>query len=90
MLIRWHRKGFGLFWRWRSRRPGPTHMPADLRRYVFRFRTEAWTGFSGAQRVREKSCALRLACELFVAVTAGFKLLFVFVVIEVGSLRVAA
>src|SRR5262245_29574462 len=31
-LIRWHRKGFGLFWRWKSRPRGRPRVPADLQR----------------------------------------------------------
>ena len=30
-LVRWHRKGFRLFWRWKSRGPGRPPIPADLR-----------------------------------------------------------
>jgi hypothetical protein len=33
-LIRWHRKAFGLFWRWRSQGPGRPRIPADLRRLI--------------------------------------------------------
>src|SRR5262245_5121171 len=33
-LIRWHRKGFQLFWRWKSRRCGRPRLPADLRRLI--------------------------------------------------------
>jgi hypothetical protein len=29
-LIRWHREGFRLFWRWKSRAPGRPPIPADL------------------------------------------------------------
>jgi hypothetical protein len=29
-LRRWHRKGFRLFWRWKSRRPGRPPIPDDL------------------------------------------------------------
>jgi hypothetical protein len=29
-LIRWHRQGFRLFWRWKSRAPGRPPIPADL------------------------------------------------------------
>src|SRR5262249_46455990 len=29
-LIRWHRKGFRLFWRWKSRAPGRPAIPANL------------------------------------------------------------
>ena len=32
-LIRWHRKGFRLFWRWKSR-PGRPPIPVDLRRLI--------------------------------------------------------
>src|SRR5262245_35164533 len=33
-LIRWHRKGFRLFWRWKSRAPGGPPIPADLRQLI--------------------------------------------------------
>jgi putative transposase len=33
-LIRWHRKGFRLFWRWKSRGPGRPPIPADLRQVI--------------------------------------------------------
>jgi putative transposase len=33
-LVRWHRKGFQLFWRWRSRPRGRPRVPADLRRLI--------------------------------------------------------
>src|SRR6266851_1553077 len=33
-LIRWHRKGFRLFWRWKSRPPGRPRLPADLQRLI--------------------------------------------------------
>src|SRR5271169_6731222 len=33
-LIRWHRKGFKLFWRWKSRRRGRPRLPADLRALI--------------------------------------------------------
>ncbi len=32
-LIRWHRKGFQLFWRWKSS-PGRPRLPADLQRLI--------------------------------------------------------
>src|SRR5689334_11130814 len=31
-LIRWHRRGFQLFWQWKSRPHGRPRLPADLRR----------------------------------------------------------
>ena len=33
-LIRWHRKGFRLFWRWKSRPRGRPRLPADLQRLI--------------------------------------------------------
>jgi transposase InsO family protein len=33
-LIRWHRRGFRLFWRWKSRPRGRPRVPADLRRLI--------------------------------------------------------
>ncbi len=29
-LVRWHREGFRLFWRWKSRRPGRPPIPKDV------------------------------------------------------------
>ena len=33
-FIRWHRKGFRLFWRWRSRGPGRQPIPADVQQLI--------------------------------------------------------
>jgi hypothetical protein len=33
-FLRWHRKGFRLFWRWKSRPPGRPPLPKDLRRLI--------------------------------------------------------
>jgi putative transposase len=33
-LIRWHRKGFRLFWRWKSRPRGRPRVPADLQQLI--------------------------------------------------------
>jgi putative transposase len=33
-LIRWHRKGFRLFWKWKSRSPGRPRVPVDLRKLI--------------------------------------------------------
>jgi hypothetical protein len=33
-LIRWHRKGFQLFWRWKSTPRGRPRLPADLRHLI--------------------------------------------------------
>src|SRR6476619_260977 len=33
-LIRWHRKGFRLFWRWKSKPSGRPRLPRDLRQLI--------------------------------------------------------
>jgi putative transposase len=33
-LIRWHRKGFRLFWKWKSRRRGRPRIPATLQKLI--------------------------------------------------------
>src|SRR5215475_5418499 len=33
-LIRWHRKGFRLFWRWKSKPPGRPCLPKNLRQII--------------------------------------------------------
>ncbi len=124
-LIRWHRKGFQLFWRWKSRPPGRPRLPADLqrliadmaaanrtwgeeriaselllklgirvsprtvRRYMSRgaaprggARSQTWSTF-----VRNHASAV-LACDFFVAVTASFRVIYIFVVLEVGTRRI--
>ncbi len=125
-LIGWHRKGFRLFWRWKSRPRGRPRLPADLRalivemarsnptwgeeriaselllklgirvspRTVRRYMPEDaghWNGVS-SQRwmtfVRNHAHAI-LACNFFVSVTASFRLLCVFVIMEVGTRRIA-
>ena len=124
-LIRWHRKGFALFWRWKSRPRGRPKLPTALqrliaemaaanrtwgeertaselllklgirvsprtvRRYMSRgaaprdgARSQTWTTF-----VRNHANAV-LACDFFVTVTATFRVLYVFMVLEVGTRRI--
>src|SRR5262245_31989970 len=33
-VIRWHRKGFQLFWRWKSRAPGRPRIPAEVQQLI--------------------------------------------------------
>ena len=33
-LVRWHRQGFRLFWRWQSRRPGRPRIPHELQELI--------------------------------------------------------
>jgi transposase InsO family protein len=123
-LIRWHRKGFRLWWRWKSRSRGRPPIPADLqqliatmaaanrtwgeeriadellvklgirvsprtvRRYMpsrpprARQGTQAWSTF-----VRNHARGV-LASDFFVVVTATFRVIYVFVVLEVGTRRI--
>jgi transposase InsO family protein len=121
-LIRWHRAGWKLFWRLKSR-PGRPPIPAELRALIRRIANEnpSWgeerianelllkIGIRVSPRTVNKylprrprgrrrgdlrwSTFLRLhaqgiiACDFFVAVTATFRLLYVFVVIEHHSRR---
>ena len=121
-LIRWHRAGFRLFWRFKSRLGRPP-IPMELRQLIRRMATEnplwgeerianelrlklglgvsprtvakylpkrAPGGRRGDQRwstfLRNHANAI-VACDFLVAITATFRLLYVFVVIEHGSRR---
>ena len=124
-LIRWHRAGWRLYWRWRSRPRGRPRIPRNLQqlivamaranptwgeerianelslklgiavspRTVGRYReltrpprnghpSQRWSTF-----VRNHAQAV-LACDFCVAITASFQLLYVFVVLEVGTRRI--
>ena len=121
-LIRWHRAGWKLFWRLKSR-PGRPPIPLELQRLIRRMATEnpSWgeerianelllkLGIKVSPRTVSKyvpkrptgrprgdmrwSTFLRLhaqgiiACDFFLAVTATFRQLYVFVVIEQRSRR---
>ena len=124
-LTRWHRKGFRLFWRWKSRPPGRPRVPVSLQQLIIQMAganrtwgeeriasellvklgirvsprtirrympsdpkpnrgpgSQAWSTF-----VRNHARSV-LACDFFVTVTAGFRLLYVFVVLEVATRRI--
>ena len=119
-LMRWHRAGFRLLWRWKSR-PGRPAIPVELRQLIRRMAAEnpLWgeerianelllkLGLKVSSRTVRKYMPKRppgrprgdqrwatflrnharaiIACDFFVAVTASFRLLFVFVIIEHGS-----
>jgi len=121
-LIRWHRAGWKLFWRLKSRSGRPP-IPPELQALIRRIANEnpSWgeerianelllkIGIRVSPRTVNKylswhprgrpkgdlrwSAFLRLhaqgiiACDLFVAVSATFRLMYVFVVIEHGSRR---
>jgi putative transposase len=125
-LIGWHRKGFKLFWRWKSRLGRP-RIPENLRQLIVRMVRENPTW--GEERIAaELSVKLGLlvsprtvraywprdrdprgcsrtssqhwrtfvrnhakvivASDFLVAITAGFRVLYVFVLMEVGSRRI--
>ena len=121
-LLRWHRQGWKLFWRLKSR-PGRPPIPSRLQALIRQMAREnpLWGEERIANELQLKlgiqvspptvskyllpgprgrprgdlrwSAFLRihaegiLACDFFVAVTASFRLLYVFVVIEHGSRR---
>jgi len=125
-FVRWHRQGFRLIWKWKSRPRGRPRIPAELqnlivemananpawgeerianelllkvgirisprtvRRYMPKGRgpqrgpsSQRWMTF-----VRNHAKGI-LACDFFVTVTASFRILYVFVVMEVGTRRIA-
>jgi putative transposase len=122
-LIRWHRQGWRLFWRWTSR-PGRPPIPLALRRLIVTMAraNPTWGeerianarllklglavsprtvgrylrgmrpphGGRPSQRwatfVRNHAHAV-LACDFFITVTARFRVLYVFVVLDVGTRR---
>ena len=123
-LIRWHRKGFRLFWKWKSRPRGRPCVPADVReliaemansnptwgeerianelllkigiqispRTVGRYMpkspnrpvdpSQRWMTF-----VRNHAKAI-IAADFFVVVTATFRLVYVLVIMEIGTRRI--
>ena len=125
-LTRWHRQGFKLFWRWKSRPIGRPRIPEELRQLILAMArdnptwgqeriaaellvklgirvsprtirkylpenpqngrrhtipTQRWMTF-----VRNHARTM-LACDFFVSVTVRFQILYVFVMMEVGSRR---
>jgi len=60
-LIRWHRKGFQLFWRWKSRSRGRPRVPADLQRLIGEMNIRAinssfMTGTASIPHVSTRRC----------------------------------
>ena len=125
-LIGWHRKGFRLFWKWKSK-GGRPRLPRKIRQLIAEMASENPTW--GEERIANE-LALKLgiyvsprtvraywpegpsesrlrstrpqhwrtfvrnhaqaivACDFLVAVTARFRLLYVLVVMEIGSRRI--
>jgi putative transposase len=125
-LIRWHRKGFQLFWRWKSKPRGRPRVPANVRELISemarsnptwgeeriaaelllklgirlsprtvrrympldigpskRAPSQRWMPF-----VRNHAQAI-LTCDFFIVVTTHFRVLYVFVIMEVGTRKIA-
>src|SRR5580704_4543151 len=112
-----------MFWRWKSRRPGRSALPTDLRELVLRMARENATwgekriadelllklGIRVSPRtvgkylgrgkprrnsgqrwktfVRNHAQAI-VACDFFVSATVSFRVLYVFVAVEIGSRRI--
>ena len=124
-LIRWHRKGFRLFWRWKSNPTGRPPLPKDLRQLIRKMAAENPTwgeerianelklklGIRVSPRTVEKylrdggpartpdpkqrwltfvhnHAKVIVACDFFVVITATFRTLYVFVLMEVGTRRI--
>ena len=125
-FVRWHRKAFKLYWRWKSRGGRPP-LPKHIRQLIARMVRENITWgeervadelslklgilvsprtvgkywpkpLGGTGRSRTSSQHWRtfvknhaqgiVACDFLVAVTARFRVLYVFVLMEIGSRRV--
>ena len=124
-FIGWHRKGFRLFWRWKSKPTGRPRLPKELQRLIREMAAEnpIWgeerisnelklkLGLRVSPRTVEKylrsggpartpdpqqrwltfvrnHAKVIVACDFFVVVTATFRILYVFVVLELGTRRI--
>lgn len=125
-LISWHRKGFRLLWRWKSRPRGRPRLREEIRALIRRMAQEhpLWgeeliaaelllklgiqlsprtvrrymPGSKGPRKrvpsqrwvtfVRNHVQAI-LTCDFFIVMTARFRILYVFVAMEVGTRRIA-
>jgi putative transposase len=123
-LIRWHRKGFRLFWKWKSLANGRPRVPVDLQRLIVEMATSNPTwgeerianelllkiGIQISPRtvrrympenpnprkatrqrwmmfVRNHAKAM-IAADFFIVATAKFRLVYVLVVMEIGTRRI--
>lgn len=125
-FLGWHRKGFRLLWRWKSRPRGRPRVPAELQELICKMAQENSTW--GEERIADEllvKLGIRvsprtvrhympldsgpgkrvpsqrwktfvrnhargmLACDFFVVVTARFRILYVFVIMEVGTRKIA-
>jgi transposase InsO family protein len=123
-FIRWQRKGFRLFWRWKSKRMGRPPLPKDLRKMIREMAADnpIWGEERIANELKLKlgirvspstvrkylpdgpvrtpdpkqrwltfvhnHAKVIVACDFFVVVTATFRTLYVFVIMELGTRRI--
>jgi putative transposase len=111
-LIRWHRRGFRLFWRWKSRPVGRPRLPKDIQALIRQMAREnpIWGEEHIANELRLKlgiqvsprtvgkylvrssrrmpDPGQRWLTDFFVVVTARFRILYVFVLMELGRRRI--
>jgi len=124
-FIGWHRKGFRLFWRWKSRPTGRPRLLKPLRKLIREMAAEnptwgeerianelklklglrvsprtveKWLRNGGPARTPDPKqrwltfihnhAQVIVACDFFVVVTATFRTLYVFVMMELGTRRV--
>jgi len=82
-VLRWHRAGWRLFWQLKCR-PGRPTIPADLRRLIRRMTSENLTW--GQERIANElllKLGIRISPrDFFVAITATFRQIYVFVVMH--------
>lgn len=124
-IIRWHRQGFRLFWRWKSKPTGRPRLPRNISSLITTMAAEnpSW----GQQRIANElklklgvcvsprtvqkyllsdgprrtpdhkqrwltfirnHADVLFACDFFTVVTVGFRVLYVFVIMESGSRRI--
>src|SRR6266853_1095395 len=82
-VVQWHRQGFRLFWRWRSRsgRPSVEREIRDLIRQISRA-NPLW----GVPRIHGE--LLKLGIEMFVVASASFRLLYVVIILAHDRRRI--
>jgi transposase InsO family protein len=124
-LIRWQRKGFRLFWRWKSKPSGRPRLPQHLRELIRQMAADNVTW--GEERIAnelklklgirvsprtvgkylrngrpartpdpkqrwltfiQNHAKVIVACDFFVVVTASFRTLYVFVIMELETRRI--
>ncbi len=124
-LIRWHRKGFRLFWRWKFKPTGRPRLPKDLRQLIRKMAADnpTWGEERVANELKLKlgirvsprtvakylrsngpartpdpkqrwltfvhnHARVMVAADFFVVITATFRTVYVFVILELGTRRI--